>query len=110
MSDNDEMNIDEGELCVYICNAFDDGFVFDNQGMVPSVAGEEDFETMVRSRLNLNHDLRSVTFVLKKGGNDTMEVSEQTFDRLESVHAGDTGKAARCKQLFILLFLRQYLT
>lgn len=31
--------------------------------MVPFVAGEEDFETMVRNHLNLNHDSRSVAFI-----------------------------------------------
>lgn len=30
------------------------------------------------------------------GANDAMDVAEPTYDRLESGHAGDTGKAARC--------------
>lgn len=30
------------------------------------------------------------------GGHDAIEVTEPTYDRLESVHGGDTGKAARC--------------
>ncbi|KAF8522991.1 hypothetical protein JB92DRAFT_2651263, partial [Gautieria morchelliformis] len=37
------------------------------------------------------------------GGNDAMEVSEPTYDRLESGHAGDTGKAARSVEGWIVL-------
>lgn len=31
------------------------------------------------------------------GENDAVDVSEHTYDRLESGHTGDTGKASRCK-------------
>ncbi|KAF8586356.1 RNA-binding domain-containing protein, partial [Ramaria rubella] len=65
MSDNDDMNIDEGSGVVRRR-----GRGFRNNG---------------------------------SGGNDAMEVSEPTYDRLEAGHAGDTGKAARSVEGWIVL-------
>ncbi|GJJ11155.1 hypothetical protein Clacol_005386 [Clathrus columnatus] len=65
MSDNDEMNIDEGNGVVRRR-----GRGFRNTG--------------------------------QQAGNDATEATDLAFDRLESVHAGDTGKAARSVEGWIV--------